>query len=293
MDQAVKVIEGDLSSYEFYNHFVKKGKPVLLKGAILDWDAHKFWDMDYFKNLESNKRLVVKKADMVEVETEKMKLGEYIRLLEEFENGSSDAVRPPYLHDVGLFHIIPKLIKSVRPGYIKKYLPTFYHKNWWKYVQFFLSVKGHVTPLHFDTLVTHNLFFQIKGKKRFTLIPWDQKDGCYMHKWRWSKIDPNNVDLEKFEKYSKVKPLTVDVEGGDILFMPAGMLHHVESTSFCISFNIDWHSKGSVIKGLFSFFQGAPKQNIVYNYYLFLAIWLKVPEKYIWPHYKSYLSYIS
>jgi len=292
MNKELTVIQGAVSAKEFSN-LLKEGKPVLLKGAIKDWKACKTWDLSYFKELPNDKLFVVKGADLIDGETTKMKLKEYVSHLEKFIEGKSGKDRPPYLHDVGMFNIIPELVNDVSSEYIKEYLPKFYHKNWWKYVQFFMSVKGHVTPLHFDTLMTHNLFFQVKGTKRFTLIPWNQKDACYMKKWRWSEVDPNNPDFKRFEKYADVAPVVVDVEGGDILLMPTGTLHHVESTSFCISFNIDWHSKSSVLKGMYSYFQGAPKQNFMYNFYMFLAIWIKVPEKYIWSYYKSYLSYIS
>jgi hypothetical protein len=56
------------------------------------------------------------------------------------------------------------------------------------------------------------------------------------------------------------------VEGGDILFMQPETLHHVETLEYSILFNIDWHSKKSVTKGLFSIFMGAPRKNIYYNF---------------------------
>lgn len=290
---AVRTIPGNISHKLFLNEFVKKRKPVLLKGAVADWHASKHWDMEYFKHLPTDPLLVVKKASIVEGETEKMRLSDYVHLLEACSEPGAPATRPPYLHDVGLFSIIPELINDVSSPIIKNYLPTFYHENWWKYVQFFMSIKGHITPLHFDTLITHNLFFQVKGKKRFTLIDASQRNYCYMKKWRWAQVDPKNPALDKYPDYAKATPMVVEVEGGDILYMPAGMLHHVESLGFSISFNIDWHSPRSVLKGMFSRLQGSPGENLQYNFLMFMAICCKVPEKYIWPYYKSYLNYIS
>ncbi|AXY73687.1 cupin-like domain-containing protein [Paraflavitalea soli] len=289
----VRTISGNISHELFLNEFVKKGKPVLLKGAVADWHASKHWDMEYFKHLPTDPLLSVKKATIVEGETEKIHLSDYVRLLETCSQPGAATTKPPYLHDVAMFGIIPELTNDVSSPIIKNYLPAFYHEHWWKYVQFFMSIKGHITPLHFDTLITHNLFFQVKGKKRFTLIDASQRNDCYMKKWRWAQVDPKAPALDKYPAYAKVTPMVVEVEGGDILYMPAGMLHHVESLGFSISFNIDWHSRRSVLKGMLSRLKGSPTENLRYNFLLFLAIWCKVPEKYIWPYYKSYLNYIS
>jgi Cupin-like domain len=193
---------------------------------------------------------------------------------------------------VAIFNTFPELVNDISHE-VKNYFSSYYGQHWWSYMQFFMSVSGHVTPLHFDTLMTNNTFFQIKGKKRFILIPWDQRDCCYMKSWRWSDVDPSKPDLNKHIKFSEAQPQVVDVEGGDILFMPSGMLHCVETLSFSISFNIDWHSQKSVVRGVKSFMYGAPWKNVYYNMLIYSGLKFKVPEKVIYKYYRSYLGYIS
>ena len=195
-------------------------------------------------------------------------------------------------NDVPLFYYIPELIEEVNP-FPKELIPDWYSQNWANYVQFFIGPKDSVTPLHFDTLGTHNLFFQVGGEKEFTLIPPEQKKFCYMNSWRWSKLDPSKPDLGKFPLSKKITSTSVKVEGGDVLYIPPYTLHHVRSLSDSISFNIDWHTSASAKKGVLSIFKGAPFKNGYYNLMLYVGLGLGIPEKYIYPRLKSYMSYVS
>jgi hypothetical protein len=150
-----------------------------------------------------------------------------------------------------------------------------------------------LTPLHFDTLYTHNLFFQIVGRKKFLLIPGKQKKFCYIYNWRWSPVDPVSPDYAAYPLFEKAACMEVILEPGDVLYIPPGMLHQVHGLSFSISFNIDWHTGRSVTQGLFSFLRGAPGTNIYYNFLIALGLFFRIPSKYILPYYKSYLNYIS
>lgn len=292
MNQPVEIHEGPMGQDEFINGFVVPGKPVLLKGAIKSFHAFDAWDMDYFRALDNSKELNVKYGNVGDGQVKTMDIKSYVDLLDEFERSQGKTALPPYLHDVAIFNTFPELVHDI-PDDIKNYFSAYYEERWWSYMQFFMSVTGHVTPLHFDTLMTNNTFFQVKGKKRFILIPWDQRESCYMKGWRWAEVNPSKPDLDKHRKFSQVEPQIVEIEGGDILFMPSGMLHQVETLSLSISFNIDWHSNKSVSRGLGSFVYGAPWKNIYYNMLIYMGLRFKVPEKVIYKYYRSYLGYIS
>jgi hypothetical protein len=60
-----------------------------------------------------------------------------------------------------------------------------------------------------------------------------------------------------------------------------------------ISFNIDWHTAGSALEGVTSVVHGAPLKNGYYNLLSYLGLGLRVPAKYIFPFYRSYLTYVS
>jgi hypothetical protein len=152
---------------------------------------------------------------------------------------------------------------------------------------------GSLTPLHFDTLCTHNLFFQVVGKKKFILIPSSFRDNCYVYNWRWAKVNPQKIDDDTFPLFNDVEIIEVIVGPGDLLYIPPGMLHQVHGLSRSVSFNIDWHTKKSARHGVLSFFKGAPAKNAFYNSLIFSGLSLNIPSKYIFPFYKSYLNYVS
>lgn len=284
-----------ISRKSFYNDFVKTGRPLHIRKMTADWKALNIWDADYFKKIQGNLKLAPKAADVSAGKLEPMHLSDYVELLEAHErklkNGEKPP-RPPYLHDVPIFHLLPTLIKDIEPFPLELF-PKFYWDKWYNYVQFFMGATGSLTPLHFDTLYTHNLFFQVTGRKRFILIPPEQKPFCYIEGWRWSKFNPDKPDYEKFPEAKNVQFMEVILEPGDILFMPSGTLHQVHGLSYSISFNIDWHTVKSAGKGVMSLFEGAPRKNIYYNSLVLLGLGLKVPSRFIFPGYKSYLNYVS
>ncbi len=88
-----------------------------------------------------------------------------------------------------------------------------------------IGPKGTVTPLHHD--LTNNLFIQVHGKKRFTLIPSYQVPYMYNYLHVFSEVDLLNADTDRFPDFKKLTPITLEVDAGDILFIPIGWWHHV------------------------------------------------------------------
>ncbi|MHC5829104.1 MAG: cupin-like domain-containing protein, partial [Nostoc sp.] len=131
---------------------------------------------------------------------------------------------PPYCHDLPLFSLIPSIIKDVEP-FTLDYLPKWYWYKWWRYCQFFIGASNSITPLHFDCLLTNNIFFQIVGRKQFTILLADDAKYCYRQGWRWFFVDPEKPDLNKYPEYKNARPMKFVVNPGDILYMPPGTLH--------------------------------------------------------------------
>ena len=206
--------------------------------------------------------------------------------------GGLEIERPLYCHDIPIFEIAKDLIDDVR-GVDAAFLPSWYRQAWWKYAQFFMSPTSSVTPLHFDTLLTHNMFFQVYGKKEFIIMPHSASNYCYRHKWRWFQVDPTKPDLQSFPEYQKAHVQKVILEAGDVLYMPPGTLHHVTTIDASISFNVDFHTPKSALKSFSGLLRGMPKENAYYNFILFLGLIFKVPSNRLFPYYRSYLNYIS
>ncbi|MGW4353720.1 cupin-like domain-containing protein [Nocardia sp. NPDC004582] len=279
---------------KFYSEYVSKGKPVVLENQTAGWPARK-WTPDFFRNLDCQVELGVKKGNVADGERTKMTLADYIDLLEQdaarIEAGEPSQ-NPGYLHDVPLFRAFPELIADADP-FPMHLMPEWYGERWHEYTQHFIGPSGSVTPLHFDTLLTHNLFFHLYGRKQFILMPAEQKDLCYLRSWRWANYDPAAPDYEKFPQAANITPVTVVLEPGDVLYMPPGTMHHVTNLTMTIAFNIDWHTAQSARRGIGSVLRGAPMMNGYYNTLMYLGLGLGIPEKTIFRYYKSYLTYVS
>ncbi|WDE05299.1 cupin-like domain-containing protein [Thalassomonas viridans] len=285
----VDILE-NITAEAFKEKYLEQQKPMLLKGGCKNWQATKKWGLDYFQEHFAKTQVPVKRFENDEIIKEQELLGEYCQQLRAYEENPGGQF-PSYCHDIPIFNSEPALKDDIC-DFPVEFLPEIY-KNWWQYCQFFLGPAGSVTPLHFDCLLTHNLFFQIRGTKRFTLMPYSEAENCGQHNWRWFKLDPEQIDERAFSDYNRANTQVVDVEAGDILFMPGGTLHHVRSLDTCISFNIDFHDISSAWQGVEAVNKGIPEENFYYNSLTLMRLLNRAPESVFFKYYKSYLNYVS
>ena len=190
----------------------------------------------------------------------------------------------PYCHDIPIFHDNSILLEDVGKFPVKG-LPKFYWRNWPKYAQYFMGIAGSGTPLHFDVLLTNNLFFQINGKKEFTLISYANKGLMKRKGWRWFEASPD----DELPTYAE----QVVVECGDMLLMPSGMLHAVKNLTDTIAFNIDFHTADTVFSAMQEISYHTPSEVFKYNSLLAAGLVGGVAEETIFPRYSSYLGFVS
>ncbi|MBD2677474.1 MULTISPECIES: cupin-like domain-containing protein [Nostoc] len=280
------------STDEFKKSYVELGKPVIISGVISNWSGFDKWSLKYLKKISPSLNIYAKRFSNKEIEICRLTMKKYIELIESYEKYPENHPLPPYCHDLPLFSLIPSLIEDVKP-FPFEYLPEWYWYKWWRYCQFFLGSSNSITPLHFDCLLTNNIFFQIAGRKQFTILLPEDAKYCYRQGWRWFGVNPENPDFNKYPDYKNARPITFIVNPGEILYMPPGTLHHVRSLDMSISFNIDWHTQKSSLTALAAIKKGMPVQNVYYNWLLTMGLVFKVPPQIIFKFYKSYLNYVS
>ncbi|MEV2279009.1 cupin-like domain-containing protein [Nocardiopsis sp. NPDC049922] len=285
-------VRSDISTAEFYREYVNR-RPVLMKGALAEMPAVAKWSIPYFASIAPDLKVRLKTGNPADARTVTQTLREYSEYAADIPDGGPVDGRPPsYLHDLPLLSMIPGLLEDLSP--FPSYLLTpFFRKQWWTFPQFFVGPAGAVTPLHFDTLQTHNLFFQFHGSKRFLIVDPEDRPYCYTYKWRWSHVDAEHPDYDRHPLYRKAHVSECVVEAGDLLYMPPGALHHVRSLSSSVSFNVDWHDRRSAIRGLTAVAQGMPRQNLRYNALFALGVCFGIPLTVMMPALKSYFYYIS
>lgn len=286
----------DLSERDFARNHRDAMRPVLLRGGCAGWRACQRWSPEYFDRVAGSLTVPVKTLTKDDIKVSSWRLAEYVRFIMEESPGDagrlSDAGAIPYCHDIPLLGLVESLAEDCQP-FPTSFLSPSYRGHWWRYSQFFMGPAGTVTPLHFDSLLSHNLFFQIYGAKQFTILPPEQASYCGRRGWRWFDIDPEQPDYARFPRYELATPAVITVNSGDMLYMPPGTLHHVRSLSPSISFNIDWHTERSVLHALAQSFKGMPRKVIYYNAITALAVVTKMPEAITFPLYRPYLSYVS
>jgi hypothetical protein len=125
--------------------------------------------------------------------------------------------------------------------------PAYFDASLFIPPRIWIGPKGTLTPLHRDD--TDNLFAQVWGQKTFTLAaphhrealgtwstaPEGGLDGC--------DFNPDAPDYLRFPKARDVTFLRVTLEAGDLLFLPEGWFHQVESVSTSLSVNF-WVNSG-------------------------------------------------
>lgn len=286
----------EISDREFVTNYRDAMRPVLLRGGCAAWTACQRWSPQYFDQIAGNLTIPVKTLDRRDIKCSSWKLSEYARFLGgQTANDDGEPLNPeavPYCHDIPLLGLVEILSEDCQP-FPRYFLPRWYRRHWWRYSQFFMGPAGTVTPLHFDTLLSHNLFFQIQGNKQFTILPPSQATYCGRRGWRWFDVDPEEPDYVRFPQYDQATPVVITVSAGDILYMPPATLHHVRSLTPSISFNIDFHTKQSVLEALRQSNTGMPTEVVYYNAITALGVSAKIPERITFPLYRPYLSYVS
>lgn len=98
--------------------------------------------------------------------------------------------------------------------------------------QLFIGCRDALTPCHYDLL--HNAYVQVKGWKRFLLIDPRYSYGLYPFPQghpmdRCARADLEHPDYQRFPRLSEVQVVEAVLGPGDVLILPCGWYHHVQS----------------------------------------------------------------
>jgi hypothetical protein len=112
-----------------------------------------------------------------------------------------------------------------------------------------ISMAGCITPLHYD--LCHGFMTQIQGRKRVTMFYPDDYRQLYMRSSNQPNSQSSNVDVTKWlqndpserTKYPLIGQADwyqIDLNPGDMLYLPPYHWHHVESLEDSITTLIPW-----------------------------------------------------
>lgn len=105
-----------------------------------------------------------------------------------------------------------------------------------------IGPKGTKVDMHFDA--DDNFFIQADGRKEVNLISPQDTKYCYMISRSfydaYSEVDSYNPDLNKYPEFANATIYNAVLFPGDMLFIPSGWWHHIESLNVSVTYNIWW-----------------------------------------------------
>lgn len=213
---------------KFVNQYLKPCKPVIIKNATENWQAHKAWNFVFFKTKYSKLQLTI--------DGKSYTFAEFIDLVLKGTNNNP----APYLREMNIPINFPELMFYLQPDIeytlpnrlTNKLLPIVLEKSWGMrkgMVELLIGGKGSGFPfLHYDLFKSHSFVTQIRGDKEFYL--YSPLDSEYLYPMN-SQKDVSSIkniespDLHQFPLFSKAKQIRVLVREGESIFIPSGWWH--------------------------------------------------------------------
>jgi hypothetical protein len=232
----------EVSVSEFRSRYLPHGIPLVISDALQDWPLFKLSreeSLVHFAELQGITRHgdYVKKTFSADRDFRSTSMADFIASLDRPAQQGADGAPPAYMGN----NILPaQLMKQIK-------YPPYFDPSLFIPPRIWIGPKGTLTPLHRDD--TDNLFAQVWGRKSFILAaphhrealgtwstsPEGGLDGC--------EVNPDAPDYGRFPSSRDVPFLRVALEAGDLLFLPEGWFHQVESISTSLSVNF-WVNSG-------------------------------------------------
>ena len=233
------------SRKDFFRDWVKPQRPVVITGVVDTWPAFARWTPEYFK--ETHGDLVTPVAELQDRHVcRDPKVGftyqdVEVRRAVDLVYGTPE---PRYYMIAPLQGPLAALFDGVtQPEYLDG--AARIRSRFW------MSASGSFSPLHRD--FPDNLFAQVVGRKRFTILPPGDARRVYRFSFfsKLPQISPVNAerpDLDRFPRFRGAQPITVDLRPGDLLYIPSAWWH--QATSVDASMSINWWWARGVVRVL-------------------------------------------
>lgn len=228
----------NITKRDFFNKYVNKRVPVILKGAMKDWGCVEKWSLDFFSNAygEDEYHIVTPEGFLCKDELAKYCLDGISAGKFSFKNiikkiSSQETV---YLRLFPLLENHPELLNDIDTNWLKKMsrsvMGAIYHT--------FIGHKGRKSHSHSGSTGFFSLMIQ--GQKEWKF--WDTsyypilnlaEDYSSHFSTDISREDENI--FEKYPHYRFIDRYEGVVEEGDIVYCPVWMFHAAENKSLTIA----------------------------------------------------------
>ena len=243
--------------------FYSLGYPLLIKGGLRHWPAYERWQsLEYLLSVVGPNTTVVLQTDVAEqgskpyVSTSfnafvkwlteyptikqtmayKEEIGAAYYMAEEFEFLEDYPQLYKDMLNLTDFRIFKDKLNMVG-GDINHSISYGFETAFW------MGGAGAKTGWHYDYDYSFNVLCHLKGTKTFYIASPNETENLYPSK----KFDPGAIlssinfwspDYRLYPKYLNVKYEAISLQPGDVMFVPAGFWHAVESKTHSISVSI-------------------------------------------------------
>lgn len=235
------------SESEFFARYLRQERPAVFRDYVSAWPAMQRWSLAWFKERHGHTPLPIYTGRNLPVASDSRRAFTEDSLtltLADFIDSLQDPAprEPRYLSALSLERHLPDLARDVAFPKVTSRLPGLSQLSLW------ISRPGTITQLHYDR--SHNLFAQIVGRKRFHLyaparrkeLAPAQVDG------NWAAV-VSQLELPAPVAVARlpVADIELELEPGELLFLPYGWWHRVESVGACVSVNLWWWTAGTLL----------------------------------------------
>ncbi|MEO0969341.1 MAG: cupin-like domain-containing protein, partial [Cyanobacteria bacterium J06639_18] len=235
-------------SQKEFDQLWKQGKPFIIDGIANNWKACKNWSNDYLVDTCGENQVPVETypenyfegynyAKLDNDYYTNMTFAEYMDIVE----GKKSDDKLYYLSQVKMRKYFPQLLGDI--------VSLDFFKKEPRDINLFFGFKNKkyasTSKLHFDEI--HNIFVQVRGRKRFLLFPHTNYLSFYppledeSYSSTCSKVNPEEPDLKQFPKFPINDKIEIIVNPGEILYLPPFWWHHVTSLDENISLTF-WYT---------------------------------------------------
>jgi Cupin-like domain len=227
-----------LSREAFIEEHYLPSRPVVISGMFDHWPALQKWSPAYLREHFGERQIEVQtgRNSDPDYEANKMShrrqltLGDFCNLVESVD-ASNDAYLTANNSEWTNRDALADLWKDVEP--IADYFESeSRHPGF-----FWFGPKGTITPFHQD--LNNNMMAQVYGRKRVRLAPLHETPMMANEQHCFSRID-GRVDRDpRYPDFAKAQVMDVEIGPGDLLFLPVGWWHYVESLSVSMTFTLN------------------------------------------------------
>lgn len=233
-----------ISPADFKQDYIHKNRPLLLRGMTAEWPAMKKWSFEFFASLNLEKAVFLEQNNVMQGDARfaEMSYRDYFQQLASPVTGADASVG--YLSVFKIFRSFPELKPDVDFSILARHKIKNTVAGW-------IGPAGTVTGFHVDW--GDNMLAQICGRKEVRLVSPAQSHLMYPSNrfdqgTTSSRIDADHYDQQRFPLFRQARQRRVELQPGEMLFIPRGWWHYVRSLDKSISVSsIGYDVRGIVV----------------------------------------------